>query len=157
AAAYVRLGDVLGRMSDANLGDRQGALKSYGKARELLETAVAQRPGDAEPRRRLARLLLSVITAQGFDLKASPPMMAQAMATWEGLVREDPANEDNLRGLASAHFSAFLQVPLSERKGAVVHMQAALETFEKLLAARPADLDRKRNVSLCHKYLATHY
>jgi len=158
AAAYSRLGDVLGRISDANLGDRQGALKSYGKARDLLEGVVAQHPGDPEPRRRLGKLLLSVNDAQGGD---DPNLGAQelerAMTIWQTLVREDPANEDNLRGLASAHFIAFLQAPPSDRDKAVVHMQTALETFDKLLAARPTDLDRKRNVALCHKYLGTHY
>jgi tetratricopeptide (TPR) repeat protein len=98
-----------------------------------------------------------VSTAQGFDPKTSAPVMERAMTIWEGLAREDAANEDNLRGLASAHFSAFLQAPIPERGQAVVHMQTALEAFDKLLAARPADLDRKRNVSLCHKYLASHF
>jgi tetratricopeptide (TPR) repeat protein len=36
-------------------------------------------------------------------------------------------------------------------------MERALELFEKLLAAKPDDTDRKRNVALCHKMLGTHF
>src|SRR5262245_13075348 len=36
-------------------------------------------------------------------------------------------------------------------------MEQALELFEKLLAAKPDDLDRKRNVALCHKYLSSYF
>jgi eukaryotic-like serine/threonine-protein kinase len=157
AAAYQRLGDVLGRIGDANLGDRAGALASYGKARKLLEAVVARHPQQADARRQLGRLLLSLDTAQGFDdPKTGTALVERATALWEGLVQEDPVNEDNLRGLASAHFSASMRSPEADR-GKVVHMQAALETFEKLLAAKPVDPDRQRNVALCHKYLGTHF
>src|SRR6185503_1764800 len=60
AKAYQQLGDVLGSGTGANLGDRDGALRSYGKARTLLEAVVAARPDDADARRTLGGLLLSL-------------------------------------------------------------------------------------------------
>jgi eukaryotic-like serine/threonine-protein kinase len=158
AAAYSRLGEVLGKPSAANLGDREGAIKSYGKARELLDQVVSRNPGDADARRSLGRLLLNVHTTYGFEqrnLGVKP--LEESLAIWQRLVREDPTHEENLRGLASAHFSMFIHAarePGSDK--AVPHMDRALEAFEKLLAAKPDDLDRKRNVALCHKTLSAH-
>lgn len=46
AAAYRRLGDILGRPSRPNLGDETGALANYRKAAGLLEAIAASRPED---------------------------------------------------------------------------------------------------------------
>lgn len=51
AAAYVRLGDLQGRVLEANEGDYAGARKSYQRAFTLLEAALQQDPGSAEARR----------------------------------------------------------------------------------------------------------
>jgi len=46
AAAYDRMGDVLGYAGAANLGDTSGALQSYRKALTIRESLVASSPGD---------------------------------------------------------------------------------------------------------------
>jgi tetratricopeptide (TPR) repeat protein len=155
AAAYSRLGDVLGRPSVANLGDREGAIKSYGKARELLEQVVSRNPGDADARRRLGRLLLDLHTTYTFEQRNLA--LEESMAIWQELVREEPNHEENVRGLASAHFSMFRLQRDPSSDEAVPHMERALKGFETLLAARPDDPDRKRNVALCHKTLSAHF
>jgi non-specific serine/threonine protein kinase/serine/threonine-protein kinase len=50
AAAYDRVGDLLGYSGAANLGDYQGAIKSYEKALAIREAAAAANPGDMEMR-----------------------------------------------------------------------------------------------------------
>jgi tetratricopeptide (TPR) repeat protein len=157
AGAYFRLGDVQGKLSGANLGDREGALKSYGKARALLDRVIARDPRDADARRSLGRLLLNVQTVLGFEKRELGAKLAEeSMSIWQGLGREDPTDEANMRGLASAHFAAFSQANWAERSDAATHMERALEIFQRLLAAKPDDPDRKRNVALCHKYLSGH-
>jgi non-specific serine/threonine protein kinase/serine/threonine-protein kinase len=157
AGAYVRLGDVLGRQNVANLGDYPGAIASYRKAEETLRSALVQNPTDAETRRSLGRVLLNLTMAYNIAEDASAlGTLEDSMRIWQELVREDPSHEENLRGLASAQFSMAIQ--LHESGGnAVLHMERALELFQKLLDARPDDLDRKRNVALCHKQLAGYF
>jgi tetratricopeptide (TPR) repeat protein len=153
ARAYIRLGDVLGKHNVANLGDRAGALSSYDEARELVRRVLARNPREADTRRALAGLLLSLHNGYQADRRElAGELLEQCMALWQGLVEEDPAHEDNLRGLASAHFSASIhfQADLGEH---VSNMERALEMFQRLLQASPQDPDRKRNVALCHKYL----
>jgi serine/threonine protein kinase/tetratricopeptide (TPR) repeat protein len=48
AAAYDRVGDVLGYDGSANLGDFSGALQSYNKALAIREAAAAANPGDVQ-------------------------------------------------------------------------------------------------------------
>ncbi len=156
AGAYARLGAVLGQPSVANLGDREGALKSYAKARDLLNGVVAADPRNGDARRSLGRVLLDLVNAHK-ERKLRTPILAEATNLWEALAREDPTNEENLRGLASAHFSGFTSSQFSEQHRTVAHMERALEIFQKLLEAKPEDTSRKRNVALCHKYLGSHF
>jgi eukaryotic-like serine/threonine-protein kinase len=155
AGAYVRLGDVLGLPSEANLGDREGALASYAKAKALYEQALSD-SGDADVRRRLARLLLNTRTAHT-DIALASEALQESMRIWEDLVREDPTSDENLRGLASAHFGTYSLLGAEGEERAVAHMERALEVFGQLLARAPDDLDRMRNVALCHKYLGAYF
>jgi hypothetical protein len=54
AAAYERVGDVRGQLYGANLGDRAGAMESYGKALRIRESLVAAAPRDVQNRRDVA-------------------------------------------------------------------------------------------------------
>jgi non-specific serine/threonine protein kinase/serine/threonine-protein kinase len=48
ALAYLKLGDVQGKMYAANIGDTKGALVSYRKSVELLESVLKIKPTDAD-------------------------------------------------------------------------------------------------------------
>jgi eukaryotic-like serine/threonine-protein kinase len=149
AEAYSRLGDVLGRFNAANLGDRAGALASYGKARDLLRQALATRPDDRDAQRGLAHALIKLHLAIAEPAQKTKAV-EESMAIWERLAKAEPS-EENLGGLASAHFSAFLTA--SRDPASMPHMERALELYSRLLAAKPGDSNRKRNVALCHKYM----
>lgn len=152
ADAYLKLGDVVGRFDTANLGDRAGALASYEKGRDLYRQAVAAQPGEPSLRRGLAQALRMVHGATE-DPARKAALLAESMAIWEALAAEHPADEAILNGLASAQFAAFVAAGEGQAPAAVSHMERALEIFQRLLDAKPADLNRKRNVALCHKYL----
>jgi tetratricopeptide (TPR) repeat protein len=154
------VGDVLGRPQAANLGDRTGALSSYGKARALLERFLADNGPDPEVRRQLARLLINLYELYAFDgaqLDRADETIDETTRMWEALLRDDPTAEANLRGLASVHFMSFTHYRRTGTRAAQPYMERALEMFQALLDARPADSDRKRNVALCHKYLAGYF
>jgi eukaryotic-like serine/threonine-protein kinase len=149
AEAYSRLGDVLGRRDVANLGDRAGALASFGKARDQLRHAVAARPHDAAAQRALAGVLIKLHGAVDVT-EEKQALLDESMGIWERLAQGD-ASEDNLYGLASAHFAA--HIGANGGPSAIPHMERSLVIFQQLLAARPQDTVRQRNVALCHKYL----
>jgi serine/threonine protein kinase/tetratricopeptide (TPR) repeat protein len=157
---YIRLADALGRSESASLGDTAGALAAYGKARALLERVLANHGPDAGRRRQLARLLLTISTLERNTGQLEPAArnLHASLATWNELVRDDPESEENLRGLASAHFGVSTHHFRSGRPAeAASEMERALELFERLLNRKPDDTDRKRNVALSHKNLVGYY
>ena len=157
AGGYTRLADVQGQPQQANLGDRAGALSSYTKARRLLEGVLSEGSRDSAVRRQLARVLgqlhnIHVVEDAHSELAAQT--LADTRQMWDGLLRDEPAVEDNLRGAATAQFLSYSYYYRIRPQDAGPYMERALEMFQTLLAARPGDGDRKRNVALCHKYLA---
>jgi tetratricopeptide (TPR) repeat protein len=160
AGGYTRLADALGRHQSANLGDRDGAQAAYGKARALLERAIAGHGREAPRLRQLARLLLTISSFEsgvGQPDRAAQTLQA-SVSMWDDLTRVEPDSEENIRGLASARFSLSTQHTRARRRdeGAAA-MQDALQLFERLLGRKPDDTDRKRNVALCHKNLVAYY
>ena len=66
AAAYKRVGDVQGNSSLPNLGDSQGALTSYSRARQILESVLSRQPGRADAHRALAGVYFGISGVQTF-------------------------------------------------------------------------------------------
>jgi eukaryotic-like serine/threonine-protein kinase len=77
AAAYQRVGDVQGGSRTANLGDTKGAVESYGKAKQILDTLLATDSTDEPTRRSLARTLVDLGSLQ-FDIGDVPRAVALA-------------------------------------------------------------------------------
>jgi tetratricopeptide (TPR) repeat protein len=103
AAAYDRVGDVLGYDGTANLGDFPGALQSYNKALAIREAAAAANPGDVPIQSdllndyfRLSFALNSTGDKTGAlnNLDKALPV-AQGLATTHG----DPKYQDWLAGI----------------------------------------------------------
>jgi len=104
AGGYVRVGTMQGNNSRANLGDTEGALRSYARAEALLAGLLDENPGDTDVRRELASLLLymgNVHTVRGD--------VAAARASYERYLIEAQAVYDatgepsDLRDVANAH------------------------------------------------------
>ena len=56
AAAYERVGDVLGYPYGANLGDKPGAVRNYEKAKEIREGLAVSSPNDESLQRDLINI-----------------------------------------------------------------------------------------------------
>ncbi len=157
--AYHKLGDVLGNPGVANLGDSRGAADAYDKARSVYRSVLASQSRHVDVQRALARLLL---TESDFFMMLGPKQRAESSLSesrgiWEALLSADPGNEDDLRGLAAAELSWYLQADRPRSDEAVSHLQRALVVFQGLYDAKPSDETRMRNVALCHRYLVTFY
>jgi hypothetical protein len=150
AEGYRRIGEVQGAPGFSNLGDRDGARSSFARAIELaqpLESLPAYRT------RALAALvaahrLSASVQADRDRSRESVRAAAAAAERWVAIERSDEAR----RALGSAQFALAINLGWPASRP---HWEAAGREFESLLAERPADPDRMRNVALVDKYLAT--
>ena len=157
AAAYERLGDVLGRPYSANLGDTAGAMDSYRKALRIREAVAAAEPRNPQLRRELAQshrrigwqLLGTAEAAAGRD------HLQQAVAIYTALVTERPADLENRMGAAGAHndLGAMLE-ELGDIEGALENGRLALALLEAAPAAARSDPEFRRRLSNTHENIA---
>ncbi|MCC7499633.1 MAG: protein kinase [Bryobacterales bacterium] len=160
ASAYRRLGDIQGNPNRANLGDAKGALTTYHKARTILEAVLRAAPHNRAAELELGSLLI-LIGAQLVHVgepAASLEMKRKALAHWERLAAGAPQQEQIRRGLAAA-FSEMAtatadDLRLEER---LEFGSRAKEVYQRLLADRPADPERMRDLARVHKYLSGMY
>jgi serine/threonine protein kinase len=156
AQAYQRIGVVQGQGTVANLGDRAGAIDSFSKGMEVLRPLMADPP--AHPRAavlfgRTALSLASTALSSGDNARAQVAVRdAERVAA--PLAAAPSADDDAKRLIASVHFEYAI---LTSGQEALSHWKTAGDIFGSLLAARPDDDDRQRNVALVQKYLASFY
>ena len=151
AAAYERVGDVLGYPYAANLGDAAGALQSYGRALAIREPMTAGSQ-DAALQRDLVATYFRVAQVQEFNgnFNEAIAALAKAQPIAERLAKgsNDPALADLSAG--TYYFTANVQ----NQTGQVA---AALENYRHASAIRNAALQSNpKNLSL-RTHLAADY
>lgn len=158
AAAYTRLGDVLGNGQNANAGDIEGALKNYHKAVELLEKLNTTNPNNRELRRELAEgyitLCLPLYDAGLATAKQRNEYDSKALRILEPLAASAPQDIAIQRDLARAY-------DLGASNAVAVSPDQALELYRRSLAIyeRLAQLggNNKRahsDLAFAHKHVA---
>ncbi|MGC1450288.1 MAG: hypothetical protein WA830_09650 [Candidatus Sulfotelmatobacter sp.] len=151
AAAYERVGDVLGYPYAANLGDAAGALESYRKALAIREPLAAGSE-DAELERDLASTYfrISQVQESSGNFNEAISSLAQAQPIAERLARgsNDPVLADLFAG--TYYFTAVVQLQTG-------NVAAALENYRRSGAIRKAALQSNpQNLSL-QTHLAADY
>jgi tetratricopeptide (TPR) repeat protein len=154
AAAYLRMGDIQGNIGEANLGDFQGSISSYEKARRILATVLEKSRGDVDAS-------LSLVDA---DRKLSHSFVAvrnwaeglrsahDAVAVAESIAKAKPAEERVRGSLASAYVA--LAIALGIADPAVEIWQKCLDIYMALLRDRRQGDRELRNVALVHRYMS---
>jgi len=152
AEAYERVGDVLGEEASASLGDRSGAMQSYGKGLALRESLVAAAPGDVTSRRALAASYkkLGAVYLDTAELKKGLDYLAKSLALSSALVAEQPENDDLQRDLAEVHNAAGSAVREGEMNAALEHYRKALPILEALRGRAPKDRRVRRDLSVTY-------
>ncbi|MBS1858694.1 MAG: serine/threonine protein kinase [Acidobacteria bacterium] len=144
ANAYVRAAMLQGAPGVSNLGNPAAARESLGKARSLLESALAAAPGSAEIRRDLARAYRE--SAQlGRDGAEFERHAQAALAIVEELRRERPGDAGVLGDLERSEFTMARSMAAQARYG-----EAAAYYRRALAHAGAADA---QNVALDQKSL----
>jgi serine/threonine protein kinase len=91
AAAYDRVGDLLGNNAAANLGDYPGALRSYRKALTIREASAATSPGDTQIQSELLNeyFRMSFVLADTGDTLGALDGLEKALPVAERLAAAD--------------------------------------------------------------------
>jgi serine/threonine protein kinase len=104
AAAYTRLGSVLGNPLDANLGNSEQALRNYRRAAELREAVSVASPSDPDSRRELAESYMAVGLAlvEMGESNRSQEWVSKALFILKPLAASNPDNRKIQYALAKA-------------------------------------------------------
>jgi eukaryotic-like serine/threonine-protein kinase len=153
AAAYRQIGAILGDPQTANLGDRDGAVRQYERARAILVPLVAVDDAPYDAVREFTRVSASLGTILGLRGEAERARaIAKAAVVAAGSYRaRHPDERRALDMLAAARFTDALTTPASER---AARWQETLVDYEQLLALQADSPNAQRNVALVEKYLA---
>jgi len=163
ARAFIRVGDVQGNPSKANVGDPTGAMASYQRAIALAEAVRAEAPDNVDALRALAlayRQRGDVVALIGnkdkalADDQASDELFAQAAA------RDHATLDDRLEaGIASIKLGDLLGNPNFENLGragsASLAYAKALEAFRALDRDASSDVRVRRFLGLTFERIGT--
>ena len=147
AEAYLKVGDLQGNPYEPNLGDTQGAVRSYRKALAVSAALVRADGTDAQARRYLARSdqSLGEVLAQLGKATEAVGYVRQATEIFATLNAGAPRDRDLRVALANAYQSlgdlqghGELQ-NLGDRAGALDSYRRAVAIFDAMAAENPAD------------------
>ena len=143
AAAYDRVGDVQGNPGAANLGDIDGAIKSYRKAEAIRSTLAAGAPDALQARLDLATSTMRIGYADFARgaVKDAVGRFRDALATREEAYQAGVPSPSAARS-ALAETTARLcttLIPIGDLPGAIANCRRNLSLTEELLRERPND------------------
>jgi len=157
ASAYVRIGNVQGGASEANLGDTPGALESYRKALEIRKAVYAADPNLlrnteelAESYRTMADTLAdSGQTANALESIRRGRQLAEQIEPYHpedaDLLRELASDYEIEAGLLGGNFS---RTTMGDQSGALAARRKELESSERLGKLRPNDRSTQSYVAV---------
>lgn len=158
AAAYMKVGNVQGNPTNANLGDSTGALQSYAKSLAITDTLLSQ-SNEPEDKRALAMTLRKVA-----DVEANYNRTAQAVRTarrslaiFKELAEASPKETEARMMLAIGQLKLgdILGNPnfvnLSDRDGAMENYNSALIVLAALHASNPSEAKARRYLGIIHE------
>ncbi len=168
ADAYLKVGDVQGKPYTANLGDTEGALRSYGKALQISEPLAAREKGAATTQARRifaqANENLGEVDSRLSKVEQATRHHGIALGVAEKLLALDPAHADewkrlivrNRLGLGDAIMAGnHLHAELAHYRAALEQYRGALPISEQLVAAAPASApDAYRLMQTCARLAA---
>ena len=154
AAAYERVGDVLGQPFAASLGDTAGATKSYLKALRIREALVAGSPQNRQNRRDLAQnyARISKQLIQTNEAARGTDYLRKALAIYLQLNAEQPMNSELRYDLAATYndFGFALEDWWGDACGALEYHRRALSLREQFVAADPGNQLHRYNLSMTY-------
>ncbi|WP_321475473.1 protein kinase [uncultured Paludibaculum sp.] len=154
AAAYLKIGDVQGHQSRANLGDFDGALNSFRHARGLLLAFLKSDGKNDEAQRLLVEVdtgLSDIHEARG-DAQGWNAIRGELTGVMKARAQRNPPRPE-LEALYKARLAQ--EAVVDQRWTAAIPLWGeAIAAYTRLLAARPGDPGLLRALARCHGSLA---
>jgi eukaryotic-like serine/threonine-protein kinase len=143
--AYAKIGLIQGNSYHSNLGDTDGAMRSYQRSLEIRQKVAAADPNDHEIQHELADSYEGVGDIQYTisDLKGGLESYEKAVAIREKIVAEEPGNLEYLYSFANilgkrGDISGMEGFPnLGDLPKALESYNRGIALYEKLIAAAP--------------------
>jgi non-specific serine/threonine protein kinase/serine/threonine-protein kinase len=149
AAAYERVGDVLGYPYAANLGDKEGALQSYRKALAIRESLATISRDDVTLNRDLVGTYFRIahILESNGNFSGALAEIGKAQEIAERLARgsNDPVLVDTFAG--AYYFTASLQIQTGDLAGAQTNYQRSASIRDASLQANPGNLSLRTHLA----------
>jgi eukaryotic-like serine/threonine-protein kinase len=156
AAAYTRLGSVLGNSNDANLGNSDQALRDYRRAAELREAVSVASPSDPDSRRELAESYMGVGFALGQmgERNGSQEWVSKALSILKPLAAANPDNRKIRYALAKAFERDGQNFAASAKWAeAKTSYEESLALYRHLSEVDPKEALYMTEVAYAHKHL----
>jgi serine/threonine protein kinase len=158
ATAYMKVGDIQGNPTVANLGDMNGALASYQKALQIRQTLPAGSAMTKDSQMELANSYDRVgdMALLDHDVKVTTENYQNALAIRQHLAEQEP-NDPQIRFDLSLSYSN-LGDALSDGgnpKAALEHFTLSRNLREPLLAQEPLNAKYRRSVAILYQRIAT--
>jgi tetratricopeptide (TPR) repeat protein len=158
AQAYMKIGAAQGDLEQANVGDREGALASYNKARALLIDLRTREPANRNVERSLALVDNNIAVLSPRARVAQVAEMRREAVTLFDDIARNSSGPQGLEDRARAHFYlAFAQTEQQKYKEALPIWKEALDEYTRIEQLKSGSLHARRNVALIEKHIAGVY
>ncbi len=159
AAAYLKIGDILGKPYAANLGDTEGALQNYRKAAAMLET-LSPAPQDSGGRLALSDAYESIgdILTRKLEYDGALEIYRKSLSIRQRLAEADRGNPEYARLVARTWIS--IGDPLQyqqDLRGSQGSYGNALAILQTLAAQEPANAVTKRQLAKAYHRVAASF
>lgn len=155
ATAYLRIGDVSGKPTEASLGDFEQAIGSYRKALAIAEPLAAKHPDDARLGSFIVICYQSLNSVYVFTRRPREALDAvqHAVAAHERITRAEPSDW-NREQLANNYVALATALSANGRSDQQIeYLKKSIPISEEVLAHDPGNRQRQRNAALGHKQL----
>jgi non-specific serine/threonine protein kinase/serine/threonine-protein kinase len=162
-AAYLKVGNVQGNPSNANLGDTAGALESYRKALAIAVRLTASDPSDARARRFIGVVSEKMCDVQGAtgDIAGAVESQRRSISIFKEIADAAPSNAEARQSLAISHVKLGDVLGnanfnnAGDAAGAMQSYRSSADLLEALHAADPANPKTRRLLGLIYERLGT--
>lgn len=164
ALAYLKLGDVQGKIYAANIGNTAGARESYQKAVNLLELVIAKKTDDASAQENLIKAYDSIVflmarTGESEDIKLD--LLNKSAKLIEKMYKSEPVNSKRLFQEANLYIRFGDSVGELKNKSSLLqkleYHQKALNLADEIYRIEPENTENLRILARINQRIGTDY
>lgn len=162
--AYLKLGDVQGKIYSANVGNTAGALESYQKSINLLEKVVSEKPNDFSAKDDLIKATDAIVSLMGRTNTKSAERFAlldKSAKLIEEILKFEPKNPKRLTQLATLYIRYGDSVGSLNHRDSLLrkleHHQKSLPIAEELFQLEPNNVESLKILARSNQRIGTDY